>query len=56
MRQDNRERLKISAELLKGMGRGIKKKHGSKIHTKRKRKKIGGYKIKGKKPKKASKR
>lgn len=38
------------------MGRGVKRKHGSKIHVKRKKKKLGGCKIKGKNPKHASKR
>jgi len=38
------------------MARGIGKTKGSKIRVKRKRRKIGGYKIKGKNPKKASKR
>jgi hypothetical protein len=38
------------------MSRGISRKKGSKIRTKRKRRAIGGYKIKGKNPKKSSKR
>ncbi len=38
------------------MSRGVGRITGSKIHTKRKRKQVGGYKIKGKNPKKRSQR
>ena len=38
------------------MGRGVGRKDGSKVRVKRKRKMIGGYKVKGNNPKKASKR
>ncbi len=38
------------------MGRGVGRKSGSKIHTKRKVRKIGGKKIKGKNPVKRNKR
>ncbi len=38
------------------MSRGVKRSSGSKVYTKRKVKVIGGPKVKGKNPKKRSKR